>query len=153
LAPWSTSPPATTAAQAAPAELGDGGGLDVVPNGRARRAEALAQEGRQLELLPARHVRSQLDAVLVEDAGAHRRHRHAAAATVARGGLEQLLGARGGAIDGLDGAGARVGLEPVGLHHAALESGRGEGDLRAPEVDAEHEVARVGASGSIRHVR
>ena len=53
------------AAEAAPAQLGDGGGLHVGAHRRARAVEAVAQQRGQLELLPARHVGGERDTVLV----------------------------------------------------------------------------------------
>ena len=138
------------AAQAAPAQLGGGRRLHVRADRGGRRLEALAQERRQLQLLPARHVRRQGHAVLVDDPGAHRRHGQAAPAAVPGGGGEKLVGARQRALDRLDGAATGLGFEAVGLHEATVEGRRRERYLRASEVDAEHEVVLLGDSGWLR---
>jgi hypothetical protein len=141
------------AAQAAPAQLGHGGGLHVGPDRRAGAVEALAEQRRQLELLPSGHVGGERHTILVHDARAHRGDRHAPASLAPRRCGHQLIGARDGAIHGLRRSAARVRVEPVGLEQPAVEGRGGEGDLRAPEVDAEDEVALGVASGCIRHER
>ena len=57
-----------------------------------------------------------------------------------------VLGAHGHSV--LDGALAGVRVEAVGLEEPTVESRRGQGYLRAPEVDSEHEIARC-----VHHVR
>jgi hypothetical protein len=137
-------------AQAPPAELGRRGRLHVRAHRCGRGLEALAQERRELQLLPARHVRRQGHAVLVDDPGTHRRHRQAAPAAVASGGGAKLVGARESALDRLDGPATGLGFEAIRLHEATVEGRRRERYLRASEVDAEHEIVLGGDRGRLR---
>ena len=91
--------------------------------------------------------------ILEDDPRAHGGNRDAAAVSVLSGSRSELVSTDECALDGLDGASRGVGLEPVGFHQVAFEGGRGDGDLRAAEVDPEHEVARGADGACIRHER
>ena len=143
------------AAQAAPAQLGDGRRLHVCADRRPRRREALAQKRRQLQLLPAGHVRRERDTVLEDDAGAHRRHRDAAAASRSQRQPPSSSSARTNARSTAWMAPRRgVGVEPVGFEQVAVQGRRGE---RRSSCRRSRCRARSRARGSdgvaIRHER